>query len=694
MSKTLYQILAVVSLSLFIVLNNGVFAQSSKINIDKNLVYRLNETPERIDNYNYTSYFTFDKDVYNLKDFSISRSSSPIIDFKVNPAGYSYAVLSGKGKKFVLTIYDTNVAKRELAKINDLVAPTAISYSHDGKLIYLADNLQIRKISSKTLSPEGDFSINGEPKKLLTDPNGLFLVCIYPNSLDVYNIKEGILRKNITSETSIADATFSKEGDMLCFVTVDGSLESYNVRNFSQDSRFTELGNAISLSIHPDGKYAAIATSENRVQFINFLDDFDRPYIVDNGGPRSYTRFVTDKEGALYITFDTENSIVYKRISGFIPHFAKLMRDQLNDLMAEWTKMRPMETEEEYRARVNSDSIEKQRKLFANEIATSLAGDLISRGAISLGRYNPQTGLLAVNIGSLPTIYLKVPPEDMLGFGAGLNLQFSNAVYGITPDDTFELIYVDVFNPTNGKSYSFDNLDRQDLTFLATDDSFVSIDLIMKSNREDVMLKGIKSKIVEEAMANNLISEHTKINVDTRIVPAFDANGKRINNYRVAFDYTVDADYSEQEDFPSGKYMIEHSNAAKSMMRIIRQAFDNEFAEYISEGKKLIIDVTGSADAAPINRGLPYDGTLGYFDNEPVKVNGELTSISISQGSLIRTNEQLAFLRAQSLKQEMEKQLVQLSKMEAEYNYTIEVSKNKGGQYRRIGLSLTFVDAI
>lgn len=280
----------------------------------------------------------------------------------------------------------------------------------------------------------------------------------------------------------------------------------------------------------------------------------------------------------------------------------------------------------------------------------------------------------------------------MYGFGDGLNLQFNNTVYGITPQDNFELIYVDVYNPTNKKTYTFDNLDRENLSILMTDDSFVSLDLIMKTNLEDVMLKSIKDKIVEEAMANNLISEHTIINVDTRIIPSFDANGRSINNRRVAFDYTVDAEYSEQEDFPSGKYMVESSNAALSLIRIIKQAFESELASYIRSGKKLLIELTGSADGSPIRRVIPYDGALEEYDNEPVNIKGELTSISVNSGKGITSNEQLGFMRAQAVKHDMLRQVPELEKMNTDYRYNIEVYEDRGGEYRRVSVVLTFID--
>lgn len=669
-----------------------VFGQNSVITIDKNLIFRQDKTPERVDNHNYTSFYSAGKDIYNLKNVPVSHASGEIIDFKVNPAGYSYAVLSGKGKKFLLTVFDSNHPGLTLAKTDNLTSPTVMLYSPDSRWLYVADNGMIKKLSSKDLSFTKGYAIDAAPVKLASDPNGMYIVCANRNDVKVYTEEEGNLRADIPLASETVDVAFSRSGDKLIILCSDGSVQTFNTKDFSLIRKYSDLGIPTSLSVHPDDKFISISTDGHRVQFLNLIDDFDRPFIADATGPNRYARFVTDKANNVYITYDADNALVYKRISGFAQNNTKLLMDQLNERMREWTKMRPMETEEEYRARMTPENIERQRRLFANEIATSLAGDLISHNSITLGNYNPSNGLLTINIGSLSPIYLKVPKEDMPGFGDGLNLQFNNAVYGLTPQDGYELIYVDVYNPTNSKTYTFDNLDREDLSNLLTDDSFVSLDLIMKTNREDVMLKSIKDRIVEEAMANNLISEHTDINVDTRIIPTFDANGKSINNYRVGFNYTVDAEYSEDEDFPSGKYLVESSNAASSLIRIIRQAFDTELSSYIRPDKKLILEFTGSADGAPIRRAITYDGSLGEFDNEPVKVNGELNSISVSSQSGITTNEQLGFMRAQSVKQDMLRQLPLLEKMNTDCRYNIEVSEGRGGEYRRVSVVLTFID--
>ena len=65
-----------------------------------------------------------------------------------------------------------------------------------------------------------------------------------------------------------------------------------------------------------------------------------------------------------------------------------------------------------------------------------------------------------------------------------------------------------------------------------------------------------------------------------------DANGNKILNYKVGYQYEViNKEFSAKEDFPSGGYDIERSNAAMSLMKIIKNAFEGDFSKYLSEGK-------------------------------------------------------------------------------------------------------------
>ncbi len=58
----------------------------------------------------------------------------------------------------------------------------------------------------------------------------------------------------------------------------------------------------------------------------------------------------------------------------------------------------------------------------------------------------------------------------------------------------------------------------------------------------------------------------------------------------------------------------------------------------------------------------------------------------------IGENEQLAYLRAMGVKNYLEQNIPALQKMKTSYDTYIQVSENKGGEYRRIGVKFTFLD--
>lgn len=684
----LKRISSILSLLFFAVFNNS----AEVVKINKMLTYKQAVNPEIIDNYMFATYFTNAKKAYNLRGFEIESTGNNIQDLKINPAGYSFAVLYGKPGKTAVRIQSFNPSRKIKEELKGLIAPTAICYMPDSRQIAVADDGKIKFYNSKNYELERVIPIANSPSSLAISPNGQLAIAIFPNYAQILTISTGEVRKTINF-SSPASVAFNPSSTQFGILTQDGKLTIYSTGDISAVNTFENLGAGKSLFFHPDENYVGMIVDGNRVEFVNLYDASDRPVIYDKD--LTWARFLHDGFGDLYLATSGNNIIKYRKIEGFVPNYSLLLNQKVEERMREWTKMRPGETELEYRERVNEESMRRQRQLFMNEAASelALAAGLGSFSDVTLGRYNPSDGTLIISLGGLNDIYLIVPPEDMAGFGDGNNLQFSNHVFSLNHDNNFELIYVQVYNPTNNKTYIFDNLDGQELNFLMSDNNFVSLDLIMQSSREDVMLNDIKNRILEEARNNNILSDHTTINVETHIEPATDDMGHKINNYHVDFTYMVDAEGSAKEDFAPGKYRIEQSPAALSLARIIQQAFTNEFAPYLVPGKKLIINITGSADALPINGAIAYDGTLGQFDEEPCYVNGNLTTISVNSKDAIRTNEQLAFMRAQALQQNMVQNLPQISNMDVDYRNNIEVSKEKGAEFRRINVSLVFIDA-
>lgn len=673
--------------------NANGYAQN-KVDIVKNLNYRQDVTPQGMDNHLFATYYYNGKKIYNLKSLGMASVSDKIQSIKVNPAGASYAVLSSNGKHWSLEIYDINNVNKLLHSFRKTVDARAMCYSADSKDLIVADGSgMLRYFDTRSYQANGEMLLGFIPSDMVTSSNGYFVAAVNDKEVVVVNKAAKTVRTHIKTGGNIDFVVFSADASSLGVLS-DGTLNIYNTMDFNLEKTLDGLEGATSFTFHPDGKYVCVAQGGNRITLYNIFDKLDNATITEPRGSVSIVKYVNDAKHQQYLSYNTKMALCYKIIKGLKPNYARKMRDELNARMMEWCKRGEKESEAEYKERVNDETKKRQKRIFANEISTSLAGDIISHTTISLGRYNTASQTLELNLDGMSSIYLNVPQNDIPDFSDAGNLEFSDVQYGITKNDTFEVIYAKIRNKSTGKEYVFDNLEQQSLDFLATDDSFVPLELIQQAGREDIVLQHIKKDVVDKAKSEQLLSDHTSINVNTRIVSDVNANGERINNYYVDFDYSVEAQYSAKEDFAPGKYLIEHSHAAMSTLQIITKAFTSEFAQYIVPGKKVVVSITGSADAIPIVGTIPYNGCYGDFNNEPYWLDGNLSNITITRNGGIRTNEQLAFMRAKSVGEYLKEKMPAMSVMQIEPRYNISLSEGKGGEYRRIKVSFMFIDAM
>lgn len=184
------------------------------------------------------------------------------------------------------------------------------------------------------------------------------------------------------------------------------------------------------------------------------------------------------------------------------------------------------ESMEDYAIRVNDETRIKQQQLFAQEVATALAGDRISMDNPFIDGYDASNNMLNIGFKGLPSIGLEVPSNEAGDFKDG-KMKFSNAVYVLNDKDEFELAYVEVTNETTNKVYIYDNIGRTKLTALEADENFVPLEIMQQATREEAQLAEIKEQVIEEKKQDKLITDNTQINVKTEVIPGVDANGKR-----------------------------------------------------------------------------------------------------------------------------------------------------------------------
>ena len=412
------------------------------------------------------------------------------------------------------------------------------------------------------------------------------------------------------------------------------------------------------------------------------------------GGVAANRFFVNKQNSDVFMISNRPKGLVFWDANGLNPFFGKMMSKEVDSKMNEWVKMMQGESMEDYAIRVNDETRLKQQQLFTQEVATELAGDRVSIENPFVGDYDASKNMLNIGFNSLPSIALGVPASEVGDFKDGKNLKFDNAVYVLNDQDEFELAYVEVRNETTNKVYIYDNIGRTKLTAMESDANFVPLEVMQQASREEVQLKEIKEAVIEEKKQDKLITENTQIDVKTEVVPGVDANGNKILNYKVGYQYEViNKEFSAKEDFPSGGYNIERSNAAMSLMKIIKNAFEGDFSKYLADGKQVKVVITGSADASPIRGNIAYNGQYGEFADEPYYKDGNLDNLTVTKASGISSNEQLALMRAAGVKAYIEKNVTTLANTKNEYEYHVEVAQERGGEFRKINVEFIIMNA-
>lgn len=669
-------------------------AQTTAPTDGQEYAYKQKITPTGVDNYLFSTYFYNGKNTYNLRGARQCSSPGTVIDMRINPSGASFSILCQKGKEPLVIVYDLWSSNHVLYELKEIKQPTAICYSADAKRLMVATaDKKLHFLDTRQYQMQQQIELPFVVNRLCASKNGYFLAAGNEQKVVLYNLETNNIRREFELDSPLTSMAFSDDSSTFALLTSDGLLATYDTKTFFIQQSIDALGEARHCYFHPEGKYVSVVTGDKRISVINLLDEQERNYIDNTEGGIHDARFVKDGKQQIFLAYNTSGSIVYKLMTVLTPFYSKLLADELNERMNDWQKMMPGETLEEYKLRVNDETRAQQMMLFEQEIATRMADNLLGRSEITLGNYNPESGMLTVDFNTMPSIFLNVPQEELGDFMDSGNLEFRDALYGLTENDKFELVYANVYNKASGKTYVFDNRNRQSLDYLRSDDHFVPLELVQQSNMEELKLQEIKEKIVDLAKQQNTISDHTRISVNARVVSDINANGEKIMNYNINFAYEVEKQYSSQEDFGPGKYKVEQSGAAQSMLSIIKTAFETEFSQYIKAGKKVIVKITGMADALPINGKIKYDGIYGDFTNEPVYKNDDLSNITVISTEGITQNEQLAFLRAEGVRSFISKQIPALEQMKTDYRHYIEVTEGKGGEYRRIKVEFIFVDA-
>lgn len=677
----------------FVAMPATLSAQDDIILHGQDEAYPQKYTPQYLQGYQNDSYGLSKKGLVNTRG-GIVLKSGKIDDYTIHPSGSVFAALHQAGKDKVITIYDLWRPNRKVAKAKLKTPATSLCYSVDGTRLFVCDTLanfcNYRTIDYKQAT---SLTLPFVGKRMTASPDGRFAAVTNGADLAIVSLNTNSIFRELQPGGEITAMDFSTNSENLAVLTSDGNLTVYNTTDFTPRTRRNAMGEARDCSYHPDGKYVSVVTGDSRIALVNLVDAKERIYVDAAGGGVTDVRFCKDPRGGLYMVYNTTDALHYKLMNELPAYLTKLVDEEVRLRMEQWEMRMEGESLEDYRMRVNDDTRQMQMRLFEEEIATRMALESTTLSLMALESYNPETGMMALDMGEMNNIYIQVPKEELVYFMSPEDLEIRNPIYCIGEDDKYQLVYADIYNPKTGKTYSFNNRERKSLEYLTSDDRFLPLAYARQTTMDEMHLDEIKNDIVTAAMQSNSISEHTQINVSTKMLHEVDAEGNKQINYQVSFAYTVDAEFSEREDFASGRYKAEDSAAAQAMLQIINQALQKDFALYTGAGKQVKVSITGSADATPIRKALAYGGEYGNFEDEPVFKNGQRTTISVSRESGIVSNDQLAFLRATGMKQNVISNVTALRNMDAQYDTHIEQAEGVGGEFRRIHVDFIFYKA-
>ena len=651
------------------------------------------------DNTTFCTAYLSDGALYTMRDIAINdvRKIERIV---FNPTGSSIALLRAKNPISIYSFRDRNKKLFELKekrkKLKAKPMPVSMCYSADARSFIVGNSLgEIVIYDTKEYMSLAYIQGEAPATALAMSSNNYFIAAAAGQNINIWNFQTKELRKAIPMPAVVKEVTFSPDAALLAVTTDDNHLTIIDTKNWDKVDIFDKLGGTLSSpSFHPEGKYISVVKDGKNIEIINLKNGVVEQDIVDpTGGVTGGRFFKNNQNSEVFLLTNRTKQMVFWDANGLNPFYGKIMGREVDAKMNEWVKMMQGESMEDYAIRVNDETRIKQQQLFAQEVATALAGDRISMDNPFIDGYDASNNMLNIGFKGLPSIGLEVPSNEAGDFKDG-KMKFSNAVYVLNDKDEFELTYVEVTNETTNKVYIYDNIGRTKLTALEADENFVPLEIMQQATREEAQLAEIKEQVIEEKKQDKLITDNTQINVKTEVIPGVDANGKKILNYKVGYQYEViNKEFSAKEDFPSGGYNIERSNAAMSLMKIIKNAFEGDFAKYLSEGKQVKVIITGSADAAPIRGRLAYDGRYGEFVDEPYYKDGNLDNITVTKAGGITQNEQLALMRAAGVKTYIEKNVTTLGNTKNEYEYHVEVAKERGGEFRKINVEFVIMDA-
>lgn len=130
------------------------------------------------------------------------------------------------------------------------------------------------------------------------------------------------------------------------------------------------------------------------------------------------------------------------------------------------------------------------------------------------------------------------------------------------------------------------------------------------------------------------------------------------------------------DDYALGTYDVDSSNSCRAICELAQGFIHQNLADVFRAGSDVEIFITSTADGTEFTTAIPYDGRYGEFRYCPVTFNGERFRVSVDRTTGITNNCQLAYMRAQAVRDFFENNVAELRRTHNTYRFMTQSFKD------------------
>lgn len=616
------------------------------------------------------------KDLTNnliLKDKNISS-------FCLSPLGNEIITVSGKKiKKYSLGQrvneilnqrfkYDVGVKKI----ISDKYGDNYFALLNNGKILIINELLKINEVILNENAIDISWSDNLESVFVLTKSS-------------IKRLKNGL----ITDSKSL-----KKTGTFLFPIK-----EIYNVIVGFQDGSFSIISQDLKKEIrnikvskspisavinHPEDPHLFIGNSSGDLYSYNLLSNklsFIKKAHKGNISLRSIKSSQGKIQNEYLISYGKDSFIKTWDIKKFEPNYKKYVDKKIEILKNQFYEIKSNETIDEFSKRTSVERSSKYFSIVRQNTVDSIAktkfeaNQLIQEYGDSIKlTIKPFKSISILNRGDLFPLYLKL----------------TNVNFKINRFNSFEINNFNFLDQSSGQNISFNpGLDKK-IELARIEEEIRNVKIAQTISKQELSLKKDLTYLVADLKVKGIINK-VDLSVDSRLVKERDSTGAEELNLKIAFlSRGVKAEAgANTSDYGPGKYNLFDSPSAKTLVQFFLRSAEENLYQYLDNGNRVTFKITGSTDRSKINSKLPYENEYGPFKNVPYYYQGTLEGMNLNEGSGIKSNSQLGFLRTVAVKDFIKNNTDLFDLTRNKYILYSEESDKLGPEFRKVTIEMT-----